>query len=140
VQQSVHRRRFTVPANKRPQPTPSERAQRCTLAADLLWERCERGVEYVYPPANTKITPSQQRDAARLLIKLMRAADRLIATAERNDRSAVEEWLRRREALYLRRGWTWPMSDEERAETKHTAAHLSQLAFGSDQRTQANTR
>jgi hypothetical protein len=114
---------------RRPRPTPAERAATCMLACDRLWERCEKGVNFVYPPANTKITPAQQREAARLLIRLMQAADRLIRTAEANDRSAVDAWERRREAYYLRRGWTWPMSAAERAETKNTATYLLQLAF-----------
>lgn len=117
---------------RRPKPTPSQRAETCLLACDRLWERCERGVNFVYPPAATKITPAQQREAARLMIRLMQAADRLIRTAEANDRAALDAWEQRREAYYLRRGWTWPMSDAERAETKTTAAHLRQLALDGD--------
>lgn len=108
-----------------------QRACNCMRAVDRLWERCQQGVDYVYGPDlvnGMTITRTRRREAARLLIKLMQAANRLTLTARAADPSVVERWEAKWKKHYHTLGWDWPDETREEARTQD-AARIRQLAF-----------
>jgi hypothetical protein len=76
----------------RGKPTSHERAANCDAAMERILDRCSAGTDYVFGDAPR--TPEERRAGAHLLNRLMRAARRLLATADAHDPTAVDPWHR----------------------------------------------